>query len=79
VDGQLFYWHFTTRREFEHQSPQLVVQLAAGGSVLVFDQRDWPDVTPRFVVGVVREAWAAGWQPAVPGRFVLDRSGSPRA
>jgi hypothetical protein len=74
VDGRRFHWHFTTGREADHRDPQLVAQLAAGGSILVVVEDSWPIVTPSFVAAAIREAFGSGWRPESPGQFVLDRT-----
>ena len=70
-----YFWHFTSGRESDHKHPQLVVQPADGGAVLVVRQPSWPEVTPSFVCAAVREALAAGWL-AMEGTkpFVLARA-----
>ena len=74
VEGELYYWHFTTGREFDHRSPQLVVQPAQGGQLLVVKQRAWPEVTPAFVQNQIVKAREVGWQSRDGnGRFEIDR------
>jgi Barstar (barnase inhibitor) len=76
VGEHQYFWHFTTGREFDHRLPQLVVQPAGGGSMLIVRQPAWPEVTPSFVSAAVSEALAAGWLASEgAGLFVLARAG----
>lgn len=80
IGGCPFYWHFTTGRELDHRQPQLVVQAAGGGPLLIVRQEAWPAVTPAFVVAVVQEAIAGGWLETEGTRsFILARAGSKTA
>jgi hypothetical protein len=75
IGERQFFWRFTAGRDFDHRKPQLVVEAAGGGAVLVVRQSVWPEVTPGFVVAVVREALAAGWLAAEGTRpFVFARA-----
>jgi len=75
VNDRQFFWHFTKGRELDHRRfPQLAVQSAEGGALLIVRQAQWPDVTPSFVLAAIAEARAAGWQAADGwGQFVLNR------
>ena len=76
VDGESYYWHFTTGREFDHRDPQLVIQSAQGGQLLVVKQKAWPDVTPAYVKDVIARAIVSGWQSqGGTGQFEMNCSG----
>lgn len=79
IGQQQFFWHYTSGRELNHRSPQLIVQAASGGPLLIVRQASWPEVTPHFVVAIVQEAIAAGWATTEGKQpFTLSRESEGR-
>jgi hypothetical protein len=74
LEGRQYFWVFTTGRNFDHRrTPQLVIQSAGGGRLLIVRTPSWPDMTPKLVEQVIREALAGGWLGTQESRpFVLE-------